>query len=178
MVFLQSQNSSQSLLTAQHSPQASSANSTTTQFYSPDKPPIPPRGVPPPVPQRQPSQDNTNISLRHRNHSGSGTHRIESNPLVNIFVLIASLCDTVTDSGDANSNYGNYASVAGGNGRPVSMHASGGSVMDTNRNDVTSSQGEDMWRNAREVRIGKFHLEDTHGSTIVSLVLLECLNRQ
>lgn len=44
------------------------------QFYSPDKPPIPPRGVPPPVPQRQPSTDQTStaVTMRNRNYSGSG----------------------------------------------------------------------------------------------------------
>lgn len=59
---------------------------------------------------------------------------------------------TFTDSGDANSNYGNYS----GNVRPVSMHAAGSNVLDNNRNDATtSSQGEDMWRNTSEMRIGK-----------------------
>lgn len=43
-----------------------------TQYYSPDKPPIPPRGYPPPVPQRQSSNENMNVTLRNRNYSGSG----------------------------------------------------------------------------------------------------------
>lgn len=35
-------------------------------IYSPDKPPIPPRGLPPPVPQRQISSSET-VQLRNRN---------------------------------------------------------------------------------------------------------------
>lgn len=61
---------------------------------------------------------------------------------------------TFADSGDANSNYGNYS--ASGSVRPVSMHAAGSNVLDNNRNDATtSSQGDDMWRNTSEMRIGK-----------------------
>lgn len=38
-----------------------------TTVFSPDKPPIPPRGNPPPVPQRQISlQSNENVQLRNR----------------------------------------------------------------------------------------------------------------
>lgn len=36
-----------------------------TGFY--DKPPIPPRGVPPPVPQRQSSVDKIDVQIRHKN---------------------------------------------------------------------------------------------------------------
>lgn len=34
--------------------------------HNADKPPIPPRGLPPPVPQRQSSNDNTTVTLRSR----------------------------------------------------------------------------------------------------------------
>lgn len=37
-----------------------------TTMYSPDKPPIPPRGLPPPLPQRQISS-NESVQLRNRN---------------------------------------------------------------------------------------------------------------
>lgn len=40
-----------------------------------DKPPIPPRGVPPPVPVRQLSYENTNtgnVQLRQKNFNGNG----------------------------------------------------------------------------------------------------------
>ena len=36
-----------------------------TAFY--DKPPIPPRGVPPPVPQRQSSVDKLDVQIRQKN---------------------------------------------------------------------------------------------------------------
>lgn len=58
----------------QHQQQAPTLNSpqTPTQpttpgttIYSPDKPPIPPRGNPPPVPQRQISSSET-VQLRNR----------------------------------------------------------------------------------------------------------------
>jgi len=39
--------------------------------YSPaDKPPIPPRGAPPPVPQRQSSYESMNVTLRSKNNNG------------------------------------------------------------------------------------------------------------
>lgn len=48
-----------------HSPQSQTGQNTT--IYSPDKPPIPPRNVPPQVPQRQISVNSEQIvTLRNR----------------------------------------------------------------------------------------------------------------
>lgn len=54
-------------------PIASSSSSQQSQIltdnstiYSPDKPPIPPRGLPPPLPQRQ-IISNDSVQLRNRN---------------------------------------------------------------------------------------------------------------
>lgn len=47
-----------------------SPQSSSTTIYSPDKPPIPPRGVPPPVPQRQSSNENINVTLRSQSVVG------------------------------------------------------------------------------------------------------------
>lgn len=48
----------------------SSPQSVTTTVYSADKPPIPPRGLPPPVPQRHISVNNETTSVTLRNRSG------------------------------------------------------------------------------------------------------------
>lgn len=37
-----------------------------------DKPPIPPRGAPPQVPQRQSSYENMNVQLRQKSINGNG----------------------------------------------------------------------------------------------------------
>lgn len=68
----QSPQSSVTTPTSPQSPQPPPAPASGTQFYTPDKPPIPPRGVPPPVPQRQSSHENMTVTLRSRNYSGSG----------------------------------------------------------------------------------------------------------
>lgn len=45
----------------------SSPQSQTVTVYSAEKPPIPPRGLPPPVPQRHVSvNETTTVTLRHR----------------------------------------------------------------------------------------------------------------
>lgn len=64
----QLQQSSPQSASSPHSPQ--SPQSPGSGVYSPDKPPIPPRGVPPPVPQRQPSNENINVTLRSRSVTG------------------------------------------------------------------------------------------------------------
>ena len=51
-------------------PSPQSPQSTGSSVYSPDKPPIPPRGAPPPVPQRQSSNENMNVTIRSRNVNG------------------------------------------------------------------------------------------------------------
>lgn len=63
-------------LREQQSPSVASTSTTPPQqqthmttIYSPDKPPIPPRGNPPPVPQRQISSES--VQLRHRTGSFS-----------------------------------------------------------------------------------------------------------
>lgn len=62
---------SSSSASSAHSPpqlqqqQSQTAHSPNTTVYSPDKPPIPPRNVPPPVPQRQISNENS-VTLRTR----------------------------------------------------------------------------------------------------------------
>lgn len=64
--FQQSSPPSGSLPQSPKSPQSSGSG-----IYSADKPPIPPRGAPPPVPNRQ-SNSNENISVTLRSHSSVG----------------------------------------------------------------------------------------------------------
>lgn len=59
------QQSSPSTPNSPQSPQ--SPQSVNSSVYNADKPPIPPRGLPPPVPQRQSSTDNSTVVLRARN---------------------------------------------------------------------------------------------------------------
>lgn len=56
------------LQTSSITPSSSSQSpqSPPSGAHSADKPPIPPRGLPPPVPQRQSSNDNTTVTLRTR----------------------------------------------------------------------------------------------------------------
>lgn len=39
-------------------------------IYTPDKPPIPPRGIPPPVPNRQASTENIDVTMRSQSIVG------------------------------------------------------------------------------------------------------------
>lgn len=68
---LRDQQQQQLKINLQTSPTTPSSSSQSPQSppsggHSADKPPIPPRGLPPPVPQRQSSNDNTTVTLRTR----------------------------------------------------------------------------------------------------------------
>lgn len=69
--FLQKQ---RELREQQHMPSSSAASSPCSpqsqSVYSADKPPIPPRGLPPPVPQRHISVNNETTSVTLRQRSG------------------------------------------------------------------------------------------------------------
>lgn len=82
-----------------NSPQTPTQPTTPgTTIYSPDKPPIPPRGNPPPVPQRQISSNET-VQLRIRSGKLSNQNFIE--------LKHKDLMRKLFSLSDANSNYGN-----------------------------------------------------------------------
>ncbi|XP_055611321.1 spectrin beta chain, non-erythrocytic 1-like isoform X3 [Uranotaenia lowii] len=118
--------------------------SPTQEVYNlADKPPIPPRGVPPPVPQRQSSSDNV-----------SNNNNVSGNPAVQIRSKTSS-----GSSGSFNGNdydNGNYTNT--NNTRPFSYQPNSSSQQRSipqNGNNPTNNgngNGEDVWLRHSELR--------------------------
>lgn len=74
---------------AASSPSSPQSQSQNAPVYNADKPPIPPRGLPPPVPQRHISINNeaTTVTLRHR----TGNFRVIHDSLEFFFYIIFKL---------------------------------------------------------------------------------------
>lgn len=135
------QTSSSSSIGSPQSPQPSTGHVI-------DKPPIPPRGLPPPVPQRQSSNDNSTVTLRTRlgknsifDHK-SLTRCWEVTEISSNYLFSLSFLDAHPD---ANSNYSNV------NNRPHSHQQSSSSDYTEMRNGSSI----DSWRPSQEFKMGK-----------------------
>ncbi|XP_058824690.1 spectrin beta chain, non-erythrocytic 1 isoform X6 [Topomyia yanbarensis] len=118
-----------------------------------DKPPIPPRGVPPPVPQRQSSTDNV------LNNNGGSASAVQIRPK--------------TGSGSFNGNdydNGNYTNTS----RPFSYQPNLNSQRSLphnggNNNNNNNGSGEDVWLRHSELRTsgwGQSRLESTRPASL------------
>lgn len=143
--------SQQQMSTFQVPPPQSPAGSAAPpqEFYGlADKPPIPPRGVPPPVPQRQSSNENM---LNNNSNNGNAVQiRPKTSP-------------SGSSGGSFNGNdydNGNYSTPTNNSTRPFSYQpnsttttpSSGRVPQNGNNNGNGNGNGEDVWLRHSEVR--------------------------
>lgn len=124
------QSSVPSVVTVTHTQtqsQVQISNQSST-VYSPDKPPIPPRGNPPPVPQRQIS---SNESVQLRKRQGKETSLNESTKCTPVNKILSLT--------DPNSNYGNL---------PVRPHS--------HQLDFANGSSNEQW-NQPQFKMGKYN---------------------
>lgn len=142
-----SQQNQQQMSTFQ-APQSPGTTGTTQEFHGlADKPPIPPRGVPPPVPQRQSS--NENVLNNNTNNNNGSTVQIRPKT-------------SSGSSGSFNGNdydNGNYSTPTNNSTRPFSYQANSATGRGTvpqngsnNNNGNGNGNGEDVWLRHSEVR--------------------------
>uniref|UniRef100_W4VRA2 Putative karst n=1 Tax=Corethrella appendiculata TaxID=1370023 RepID=W4VRA2_9DIPT len=105
---------------------------SSSDFYGlADKPPIPPRGVPPPVPQRQSSNENliNSVALRQKNNNFNGNNEYE------------------------NGNYANNGTNGNSSGRSYSMQPNTSATLPTTNNNRNPLNGnDDVWKRHSEFR--------------------------